>query len=88
MHRDGQLRGEPSGKLTPTAFVNFLQNHDQIGNRAFGDRLETQASGDHTDVHVQVHTTRVPDGDSEVQQSLDETLATIKRLVEEEHVTS
>jgi maltooligosyltrehalose trehalohydrolase len=40
-HRDGQLRGEPSGGLAPTAFVNFLQNHDQIGNRAFGDRLES-----------------------------------------------
>jgi malto-oligosyltrehalose trehalohydrolase len=39
-HRCGQLRGEPSGKLAPTAFVNFLQNHDQIGNRALGDRLE------------------------------------------------
>jgi malto-oligosyltrehalose trehalohydrolase len=41
VHRDGQLRGEPSGGLTPTAFINFLQNHDQIGNRAFGDRLES-----------------------------------------------
>jgi malto-oligosyltrehalose trehalohydrolase len=40
-HRDGQLRGEPSGELAPTAFINFLQNHDQIGNRAFGDRLES-----------------------------------------------
>ena len=39
--RGGQLRGEPSGSLTPTAFVNFLQNHDQIGNRALGDRLES-----------------------------------------------
>jgi maltooligosyltrehalose trehalohydrolase len=39
-HRDGQLRGEPSGALAPTAFINFLQNHDQIGNRALGDRLE------------------------------------------------
>jgi len=36
----GKLRGEPSGALAPTAFVNFLQNHDQIGNRALGDRLE------------------------------------------------
>jgi maltooligosyltrehalose trehalohydrolase len=43
-HRGGQLRGEPSGKLTPTAFVNFLQNHDQIGNRAFGDRLESNVN--------------------------------------------
>ena len=33
-HRGGRLRGEPSGALSPTAFVNFLQNHDQIGNRA------------------------------------------------------
>ena len=39
----GRLRGEPSGKLSPMAFVNFLQNHDQIGNRAFGDRLESLA---------------------------------------------
>jgi 1,4-alpha-glucan branching enzyme len=29
--------------LPPTAFVNFLQNHDQIGNRALGNRLSTQA---------------------------------------------
>ncbi len=42
-HRNGALRGEPSGTLTPTAFVNFLQNHDQIGNRALGDRLEALA---------------------------------------------
>ena len=27
--------------LAPIAFVNFLQNHDQIGNRALGDRLES-----------------------------------------------
>jgi malto-oligosyltrehalose trehalohydrolase len=40
LHRDGQLRGEPSDTLPLTAFVNFLQNHDQIGNRPFGDRLE------------------------------------------------
>jgi maltooligosyltrehalose trehalohydrolase len=37
-------RGEPSGKLPPATFVNFLQNHDQIGNRPFGDRLEMLAS--------------------------------------------
>lgn len=38
-HKGGQPRGEPSGHLPPTAFVNFLQNHDQIGNRARGERL-------------------------------------------------
>ncbi len=37
-------RGEPSSHLPPTAFVSFLQNHDQIGNRAFGDRLVQVAS--------------------------------------------
>jgi maltooligosyltrehalose trehalohydrolase len=40
----GKRRGEPSGKLAPTTFINFLQNHDQIGNRAFGDRLESIAA--------------------------------------------
>jgi malto-oligosyltrehalose trehalohydrolase len=43
-HRGGRLRGEPSRTLAPTAFVNFLQNHDQIGNRALGDRLGNQAT--------------------------------------------
>jgi malto-oligosyltrehalose trehalohydrolase len=38
-HEGGKGRGEPSAHLPPTAFVNFLQNHDQIGNRAFGERL-------------------------------------------------
>jgi malto-oligosyltrehalose trehalohydrolase len=44
--RGWQLRGEPSGSLAPTAFVNFLQNHDQIGNRALGDRLESHVDAD------------------------------------------
>jgi malto-oligosyltrehalose trehalohydrolase len=35
----GERRGEPSAHLPPTAFVSFIQNHDQIGNRAFGERL-------------------------------------------------
>ena len=36
-------RGEPSGHLPTTSFVMCLQNHDQIGNRAMGDRLTTLA---------------------------------------------
>ena len=36
-------RGMASAHLPPTAFVLFLQNHDQIGNRAFGERLTTLA---------------------------------------------
>jgi len=32
-------RGTPSAQLPPSAFILFLQNHDQIGNRALGQRL-------------------------------------------------
>jgi maltooligosyltrehalose trehalohydrolase len=39
VHKNGQPRGEPTDGLPPTAFVSFLQNHDQIGNRAFGERI-------------------------------------------------
>jgi maltooligosyltrehalose trehalohydrolase len=42
-HRGGARRGEPTRGLPPTAFVNFLQNHDQVGNRAFGERLHQLA---------------------------------------------
>ncbi len=34
-------RGVPSAHLSPSSFVLFVQNHDQIGNRAFGERLST-----------------------------------------------
>ena len=34
-----EKRGEPSAHLPPSCFVDFLQNHDQIGNRAMGERL-------------------------------------------------
>jgi maltooligosyltrehalose trehalohydrolase len=42
----GAPRGEPSAHLPPTAFVICLQNHDQIGNRAMGERLTTIAHPD------------------------------------------
>jgi 1,4-alpha-glucan branching enzyme/maltooligosyltrehalose trehalohydrolase len=38
-HRNGARRGESTAGLPFEAFVNFLQNHDQIGNRAHGERL-------------------------------------------------
>lgn len=38
-NQDGKPRGSPSGHLPPTVFVTFLQNHDQVGNRAMGERL-------------------------------------------------
>ncbi|MGA9423181.1 MAG: DUF3459 domain-containing protein, partial [Rhodanobacteraceae bacterium] len=37
-HR-GAPRGEASATLPPSAFVAFLQNHDQVGNRALAERL-------------------------------------------------
>jgi maltooligosyltrehalose trehalohydrolase len=43
-NQKGESRGEPSGHLPPSAFVLFLQNHDQIGNRAMGERLSALCS--------------------------------------------
>src|SRR5581483_10982568 len=40
----GAPRGMPSAHLPPSSFVLFLQNHDQVGNRAFGERLHRLAS--------------------------------------------
>ncbi|OYV41370.1 MAG: malto-oligosyltrehalose trehalohydrolase [Rhodospirillales bacterium 20-64-7] len=45
-HRDGKPRGAPSRDLPPSAFVICLQNHDQIGNRALGERLHSLAHPD------------------------------------------
>lgn len=42
-YRGGAARGEPSADLLPTSFVAFLQNHDQVGNRAFGERISALA---------------------------------------------
>jgi maltooligosyltrehalose trehalohydrolase len=38
-YRHGAPRGESTRELPLTAFVSFLQNHDQVGNRAFGERI-------------------------------------------------
>jgi len=43
-HADGAPRGTPSAHLPSTAFVICLQNHDQIGNRALGERLTVLAN--------------------------------------------
>jgi len=44
--RDGARRGEPTRDLPPTCFVSFLQNHDQVGNRALGERITQLADAD------------------------------------------
>ncbi|BBC73442.1 malto-oligosyltrehalose trehalohydrolase [Altererythrobacter sp. B11] len=43
---DAEPRGTPSSHLPATRFVAFLQNHDQIGNRALGERLTLLAERD------------------------------------------
>jgi maltooligosyltrehalose trehalohydrolase len=39
----GRRFGAPADDLAPQRFVVFCQNHDQVGNRAFGDRLAAPA---------------------------------------------
>lgn len=39
MEHEARHKGEPSAFLPPTAFVAYAQNHDQTGNRPFGERL-------------------------------------------------
>jgi maltooligosyltrehalose trehalohydrolase len=43
-HWQRQPRGTPSWGLPPTAFVNFLQNHDQVANSARGLRVHQTTS--------------------------------------------
>ena len=41
----GVPRGRSAASLPPSSFVLSIQNHDQVGNRALGDRLFTSAEG-------------------------------------------
>lgn len=43
-YRGGRGRGSGTEGLPATAFVGFLQNHDQVGNRPFGDRVSSLAA--------------------------------------------
>jgi len=43
-YRGGAARGTPSTDLPPLAFVNSMQTHDQVGNRAFGERIAMLAA--------------------------------------------
>src|ERR1700733_2642731 len=42
----GRRHGRPVGDLSPQRFLGFIQNHDQVGNRAIGDRIEQVAGMD------------------------------------------
>lgn len=46
----GKTRGHPARDVPWRSFVYCLQNHDQVGNRAFGDRLHDVAA--HADVRA------------------------------------
>jgi hypothetical protein len=54
------------------------------GPNDYHGSLEISEIGGGAEVAMRMHTTRVPDGSSELQQGLDTTLATIKRLVEQQ----
>ena len=40
----GHARGTPAGALPPASLVHCIQNHDQVGNRAHGERLGQDVS--------------------------------------------
>jgi maltooligosyltrehalose trehalohydrolase len=42
--RQGKRRGTPAFGIHPATFMNFLQNHDQVGNSAAGIRLHQQTN--------------------------------------------
>ncbi|WP_158781451.1 malto-oligosyltrehalose trehalohydrolase [Pantoea sp. BAV 3049] len=46
--QSGEKRGVNSSSQPPVAFVDFIQNHDQVGNRARGERLIELAGEDRT----------------------------------------
>src|SRR5690606_4089065 len=43
-HHGEQQRGGPRRELPSTCFINFLQDHDHVGNRAVGERLVSVTS--------------------------------------------
>lgn len=43
-HWQGKLRGESALDLPPAAFINFIQNHDQVANSALGLRAHLLTS--------------------------------------------
>ena len=42
--RQGKRRGSPALDIAPSAFIGYLQNHDQIANTARGERLHARTT--------------------------------------------
>ena len=41
-----RIHGRPAGSLSQHRFLSYIQNHDQVGNRAVGDRISHEAGLD------------------------------------------
>lgn len=48
-HSDGRTRNEPASRLPPDAFITYVQNHDQIGNKGDSKRLADHIAADKLD---------------------------------------
>jgi maltooligosyltrehalose trehalohydrolase len=48
----GRSHGRPVEDLSPQQFVGYIQTHDQVGNRAIGDRVEQTLGMDRAKVAV------------------------------------
>lgn len=46
---DGRTRGGAGAKLPPDSFITYVQNHDQLGNRADAKRISERVSPEQTD---------------------------------------
>jgi malto-oligosyltrehalose trehalohydrolase len=46
---DGRTRGGPASRLPPDSFITYVENHDQIGNRADGRRLSSRIAPNQLD---------------------------------------
>ncbi len=59
---DGRMRGGPASRLPPDSFITYVENHDQIGNRADGERLSARISPNQLDfIHfVKFITPQIP----------------------------
>ena len=46
LQKDGIRRGTTGADIEPEHFIHCISNHDQVGNRAFGERLNHSASAE------------------------------------------
>jgi maltooligosyltrehalose trehalohydrolase len=49
-----RIHGRPAGQVAQCRFLGYIQNHDQVGNRAWGDRLSQIAGFDRAKIAAAV----------------------------------